>query len=56
MNGISDLAAFGLDECVAHATADDQVINFVEQILQHAKLAGNLGTTNDGCERTFGVL
>ena len=50
------MATLSLDECVAHATADDEVINLVEQVLDNAQLRADLGTTDDGSERMLSVL
>ena len=41
----------GLHEGVGHATADDQLVHAVEQVLQHSQLGAHLGATNDGCHR-----
>ncbi len=42
MKRLSDVTALGLDEGVAHAATDDEVVNFVKQVLNHSEFAGNL--------------
>ena len=49
--GPPNLTALGLHEGVSHATADDQLVHAVEQVLQHSQLGAHLGATNDGCHR-----
>ena len=56
MEGVADLAALGLDEGVAHAAADDQVVDLLEHVLEHGELGRDLGTADDRGEGVLGVL
>ena len=56
MQGVADLAALGLDEGIAHAAADDQVVHLADEVLQHGELGGDLGAADDGGEGALGVL
>ena len=47
--GPPNLTALGLHEGVGHATADDQLVHAVEQVLQHRQLGTDFGTANDRC-------
>ena len=43
-------------ESESHTTADDQGVDLVKHVLDKLDLVGNLGTTEDGKERTLGLL
>ena len=49
----ADLAALGLHEGVRHAAADDQLVDAIQQVLQHGQLGAHLGATNHGGHRLF---
>ncbi len=53
--GGADFKALGLEEGVHHATADDQTVGLVEQVLDDAELVGDLGTTEHDGQRTLRV-
>ena len=40
-DGITNISTEGLDKSEAHTTSDDQMVNFVENILYHRDLGGN---------------
>ena len=54
--GVSDVFAQGLQECVGHAAADDHLVGFFQHVFNHADLVGYLGTANDGHEGVFRVI
>ena len=56
MQGVADLAAFSLDEGIAHTAADNQVIDLGDQVLEHFEFRGDFRTADDGRERVLGVL
>ena len=56
MQGLADVAAEGLDEGVAHAAADDEVVHLADEVLQDRELGGDLGAADDGGQRALGVL
>ena len=49
------MTALSLSECVCHTTAEDEVINLCEKVLDDANLCRNLRTTHDSCERALDV-
>ena len=51
----ADVLPFGFQECVRHAAADQQGIDFVEQVLDDLNLVGNLGAAENGDKRLVGV-
>ena len=56
MERITNLAAFGLDEGIAHAAADDEIVHLREEILEHGELAGHLAAADDSGEGALCVL
>ena len=52
---LADGTALSLDEGVGHTAADDQGVGLVQQVVDHADLGGNLGTAQNGDQRTLGV-
>ena len=49
------LAALGLEEGVGHGAADQQLVDALEQVLEHADLVGHLGAADDGDEGALDV-
>ncbi len=56
MQGITDVAALGLDEGVAHAAADDEVVHLAHQVLEDGQLGAHLGAADDGGKGPLCVL
>lgn len=55
--GVTDGDALeGLLEGESHTTADDQGVDLVKEVVDELNLVGDLGTTEDGEERTLGLL
>ena len=53
--GGADLVALGLEEGVRHATADDQTVGLVQQVVDHAEFVGDLGAAEHDGQRTLRV-
>src|SRR5579863_9427853 len=53
---LADVHAAGGEEGVGDAAADDQLVNLFQQRLEHRELGGDLGATDDGHQRSGGVL
>ncbi len=51
----TDLAAESLRECISHTTAENQVVNLSQQVLDDTDLGRNLRTTHDSCEWALDV-
>src|SRR5689334_18970177 len=45
---LPDLLSLRFEKGIGHASADDQSVNFLHQVLDHADLVANLGTAEDG--------
>ena len=54
--GGAHAAAHGLDKGVGHASADDDGVGNVQQVVDDADLGGHLGPAQNGHQRTLGVL
>ena len=52
---LANLQALGLEEGEQHAATDDKGVGNLEQVVDHGKLVGDLGTTEDDDERTLRV-
>ena len=37
MKRVADASAFSLEECESHATANDEVVNLIEQVLDDSE-------------------
>jgi len=48
--GIADVVALGFEEGVGHAAADDEGIDFGEQVADHGEFVGDFGAAEDGDE------
>ena len=46
----------GFKECVGHASADNEDVNFIHQIADNADLVTDLGAPENGDERVLGML
>jgi len=53
--GATSAEATGLEESEHHATTDDELVDLVEERLNHSDLGGHLGTTHNGSEGALGL-
>ncbi len=53
---ITNGAACCFCEGISHTTADDQDINFIDQVVDNRNLAGYFGSTKDGNKRTLRIV
>ena len=53
--GTDGLVALGQEEGVGHAATDDQGVGGIDQMIEDTDFGGNLGTADDGDERTLRI-
>ena len=54
--GFSDFCALGLQEGVGHGAANNQGVDFVQQVLDDGDLVADFGAAEDGDKGLFGVV
>ena len=56
LQGLADGNPLGGEESVGHGPADDEHVDFVDQIAEQIQLGGHFGAADDGHDRALRVL